>query len=63
MNMKVMKQNVSDNKVVASKCEENATTIAYIKSAIESLGERAKNGDILARESIANLSVVMFDLQ
>ena len=34
----------------------------YIKSAIECLGKDAKD-DVIARESIANLSVVLLDLQ
>lgn len=33
----------------------------YIRSAIEALGSVAKD-DVLAREAIANLSVVLFDL-
>lgn len=35
----------------------------YIKCAISALGEPAKNSDQIARESIANLSVVLMDLQ
>lgn len=34
-----------------------------ITAAIHALGDAAKSGDSLARESIANLSVVLFDLQ
>lgn len=35
----------------------------YIYNAIECLGELAKSEDSLARESIANLSVVLLDLK
>ena len=34
-----------------------------ISAAIYALGDSAKSGDILARESIANLSVILFELQ
>lgn len=36
--------------------------IDYIRSAISSLGPAAKD-DVMAREAIANLSVILFDLQ
>lgn len=35
----------------------------YIRCAISALGEYAKESDTLARESIANLSVILMDLQ
>lgn len=38
------------------------SSINYIRSAIEELGKIAKD-DPIARESIANLSVVLFDLK
>lgn len=48
--------------VVSSATESKyAQSKKYIKSAIESLGSIAKD-DVLAREAIANLSVVLFDL-
>lgn len=34
-----------------------------ITAAIYALGDTAKSGDVKARESIANLSVILFDLQ
>lgn len=40
-----------------------AEAIDYIHSAIEALGEDAKNGDVIAKDSIVNLSVVLFDLK
>ena len=43
-------------------CNEYSECVEYIRSAISSLGPKAKN-DITAREAIANLSVVLFDLQ
>lgn len=35
----------------------------YIESAIQALSKDAKAGDSLAKESIANLSVVLLDLK
>lgn len=37
--------------------------IDFIKSAIDALGDLAETGDALAKESIANLSVVLLDLK
>lgn len=47
------------------KIESNsyADAVEYIQCAIHSLGKDAKNQDVLARESIANLSVVLLDLK
>ena len=38
-------------------------SIELIKQAIESLGDVASAGDECAKEAIANLSVIMFELQ
>ena len=46
--------------VSAAKKEE---AIQYIKSAMTVLCDCAKDGDTVAKESIANLGVVLFDLQ
>lgn len=35
----------------------------YIRCAISVLGKSAKESDVIARESIANLSVVLMDLK
>jgi hypothetical protein len=40
-----------------------AEAINNIQSAIQALSKAAQDGDALAKESIANLSVVMFDLK
>ena len=41
-----------------------AEAIDYIKSAIAALGESARTkGDAIAKEAIANLSVVLLDLK
>lgn len=37
--------------------------INSIRNAIDSLGTVAKSGDSLAKDAIANLSVILFDLQ
>ena len=65
MNMKIKKTQKSSVDVVeaTSKPDARSEAISYIKSAIEVLGDSAKSGDILAKESIANLSVVLFDLK
>lgn len=49
------------NKVQASNSKDEAKK--YIKCAIESLGASAKNGDAVARDALANLSVILFDLK
>lgn len=63
--MKIKKQQKNTKNAVsaAKKSENHSEAISYIKSAIEVLGESAKNGDVLAKESIANLSVVLFELK
>lgn len=44
--------------------KHNDAALSYIRKAIECLGEEVKASDsIVAKESIANLSVVLFDLQ
>lgn len=35
----------------------------YIKCAIDALGASAKSGDTVARDALANLSVILFDLK
>lgn len=40
-----------------------AEAAEYIRSAISALGKSAQKSDVLARESIANLSVVLMDLR
>ena len=40
-----------------------AEAINNIQSAIQALSKAAQDGDTLAKESIANLSVVLFDLK
>ena len=63
--MRIKKNNVEAATVVASESTEAkyADAIASIRSAIEALGSAAKSGDELAKEGIANLSVILFDLQ
>ena len=60
--MKISKKHKSSKSttpVTSSKYQEGTD---YIKSAITSLGQVAKD-DILAKEAIANLSVILFELQ
>lgn len=72
--MKISKKDLQ-NKNKSKTCSANASTCRNaedkdkygeckksIRSAIDALGNIAKD-DILAREAIANLSVVLFDLQ
>lgn len=56
--LKIQKKNEvnasTDNKSEAKK---------YIKCAIDALGASAKSGDTVARDALANLSVILFDLK
>ena len=52
----------SKDRVQSVKSSGRIEAQKYIKSAIECLGKDAKD-DVIARESIANLSVVLLDLQ
>lgn len=49
-------------KKVNAKCNYDEA-VEYIRCAISSLGKSAKESDVIARESIANLSVVLMDLK
>lgn len=49
------------SKVAASKNKDEAKK--YIKCAIDALGASAKSGDTIARDALANLSVILFDLK
>lgn len=64
--MKIKKQNSNVNAATNTQSKDKnvySEAIDYIQSAISSLGLAAKDGDTLAKESIANLSVVLFDLK
>lgn len=45
------------------KADEYAKASEHIMSAISVLGSKAKSGDAHAKDVIANLSVVLFDLK
>lgn len=67
MNMTIKKRRPA-NTAKGSHTNINAKTnydeaIDYIKCAISALGKSAKASDSVARESIANLSVVLMDLK
>ena len=49
------------NEVKAS--TDRAEAKKYIKCAIDALGASAKSGDAIARDALANLSVILFDLK
>ena len=55
MNQKNQRNNVTAN--------EYAKASEHIMSAISVLGSKAKSGDAHAKDVIANLSVVLFDLK
>lgn len=59
---KTKKQTVSASKSIKNSGKYTDATDS-ITAAIYALGDSAKSGDILARESIANLSVILFELQ
>lgn len=50
------------SKVNASK-DNNAEAKKYIRCAIDALGKQAQSGDTVARDALANLSVILFDLK
>lgn len=53
---------IQKNKVTASKNNKEDAK-KYIKCAIDALGSSAKSGDTIARDALANLSVILFDLK
>ena len=59
--MKVMKSTQPKETEVQIKPTSYAEACKYIRSAIDILGKSAKD-DVLAQESIANLGVVLLDL-
>ena len=63
--MKIMKSKSTVNSATDTTISKSAyaEAINNIQSAIQSLSKAAQDGDALAKESIANLSVVMFDLK
>lgn len=61
--MKVMKSKTAVKAATDSNTSQYKEAVNYIQSAIQALSADAKNGDALAKESIANLSVVLLDLK
>lgn len=53
-------KNQKKNNVTAN---DYAKASEHIMCAISALGEKAKSGDKQARDAVANLSVVLFDLK
>lgn len=49
--------------VIKSSTDNNAEACKYIKSAIDVLGASAIQGDQNAKDAIANLSVILFELK
>lgn len=48
---------------VKASTDSRAEAQKYIKCAIDALGASAKSGDTIARDALANLSVILFDLK
>lgn len=61
MTIQKNKKNTTSRKPVKSS-KKYSEAKEYIQSAISALGEDAQKSDVLAKESIANLSVVLMDL-
>lgn len=59
--IRIMKSKVTANSEPAPTAYSEA--VDHIQSAIQALSEAANNGDVIAKESIANLGVVMLDLK
>lgn len=57
------KKNSMMNQKNNVKADEYAKASEHIMSAISVLGSKAKSGDAHAKDVIANLSVVLFDLK
>lgn len=51
------------SKLSPNTCNDKEQAIEYILSAIHALGESALEGDEIAKDSIANLGVVLLDLK
>jgi hypothetical protein len=49
--------------VIKSSTDNKEEACKYIKSAIDVLGDSARNGNAEARNAIANLSVILFELK
>lgn len=64
MNMTIKKKE-SNSKAVKTSVTANdyAEATEYIQCAISALCDAAQKSDVLARESIANLSVILMDLR
>jgi len=64
--MKISKSSINANKRASNNVKattnNRSEAVEYIQSAIHSLGTNAKD-DVVAKESIANLSVILFDLK
>jgi len=58
-----MKITSKSRSVEASKVSNKNDAIQYVRCAIDALGASAKQGDKTSKEAIANLSVVLFDIQ
>lgn len=48
---------------IKASSDDKAEAQKYIKCAIDALGASAKSGDTIARDALANLSVILFDLK
>lgn len=49
--------------VIKSSTDDKTDACKYIKSAIDALGTSARNGNQDAKNAIANLSVILFELK
>ncbi len=66
MNMKIKKnlnQSKTNTKINITANDSYAEAAEYIRCAISALGASARKSDVLAKESIANLSVILMDLK
>lgn len=53
---------IQKKREVSASKDGKAEAKKYIKCAIDALGASAKNGDTVARDALANLGVILFDL-
>ena len=60
--MKNQKSQKNQKSLIQSSSDYNKA-MEHIMCAISALGDKAKSGDNTARDAVANLSVVLFDLK
>lgn len=61
--MRIKSTTTKSKQPIQSAQDSRSEAMKYVRCAINALGESAKQGDKSSRDAIANLSVVLFDMQ